>query len=600
MKPCGASERDHRSLTESDVAALVPLVFATVVMIAAWLCDAAALRIHPASIFALGVLTLAVASASILRPRGAWTASWSWRRLIAFLSLGGGFAAYVCWLAWPSLLPLTDGPDLVHHLSLIHFIQRRHALPNDPVFARYLGEMASYTPGSHLLAAIVAEWLRVDAVRVVHPVLALAVALKAGLIYNTLTRLLPGFPANIASSIAGTLLLLLPHRYLLEPLTVFGFYSQVVAETFAVAALWAILAWHQRPSRTLLALASLFLVAVVLSWPVYFPVPALAFVIVVALRWHDGRPVESTLADVLLALGPAVVTIATFAGRHPSSAGILRSGGSVLVPSVGVFGWPFVVFAAMGAVIVMRRLRTTAPIVAFAAAALAQIGALAVLQSRLGATNLYLANKTVFLLVSPAVIVAALAVDTIWRFAARLVGTLPAASFPLPASRKIAFFTAVGRDRAARLVTACSPLAVVALLLASDLPRHSLPPPLSEPLYHAGHWAQANVPSGCVDYLVERWITGYWLHLDVLGNARASERMRTETFEYKPTVGRWVVPDGAPFAIVENLATLPADARRNMTVLYQSGSAAVVRRSDGGGTCADEAPGIDRVGTASD
>jgi hypothetical protein len=103
------------------------------------------------------------------------------------------------------------------------------------------------------------------------------------------------------------------------------------------------------------------------------------------------------------------------------------------------------------------------------------------------------------------------------------------------------------------------------------------------------------VPAPCVDYLVDHWITGYWLHLDVLGNARASERMRTETFAYRDTVSRWILPGGLPFAVVENLEAVPEDARANMDVLYQAEQAAVVRRADGRDVCADATASIDRI-----
>lgn len=68
-------------------------------------------------------------------------------------------AGYVLWLAWPSLYPATSGPDLVHHLSLVHFIQQRGTLPSS-LFGAYLGEMTSYPPGSHVLAAVAST--RVD------------------------------------------------------------------------------------------------------------------------------------------------------------------------------------------------------------------------------------------------------------------------------------------------------------------------------------------------------------------------------------------------------------------------------------------------------
>ncbi|HEV3484902.1 MAG TPA: hypothetical protein VG106_05810, partial [Vicinamibacterales bacterium] len=497
--------------------------------------------------------------------------------MVAFLSVLLGFTCYLCWLAWPSLLPITRGPDLVHHLSLIHFIQDRHALPHDPSFGVYLGEMVSYTPGSHLLAALAGEWLDVDALRVLHSLQAFLVGLKGGVFFCALMR--SSRRATVAASLAGTLLLLLPYRYLLEPITVFGFYSQAVAELFAVAILWALVAFHRQPSPAPLGFIGVFASALVLAWPVYFPAVALAVAAVLLFRWWLGaRRVTAIVGDLAIALGPAAIVVTMFSVRHAGSAGILRSGGSVIVPGIDVFGWAFLFLAVGGTVLALRRWRRHLPVLAFAVGCTLQIAALAAAQAWLGATNLYLANKTVFLLVYPLAMLAA----AVLAFLTRPLRT--AAGTPM-------------KMRAVGVLAA--PALVFALLAVRNLPVRPLESPISEPVYRAGLWAQMQVPAGCVDYMVEDWVTGYWLHLDVLGNPRASERMRTETFDYRHAIGRWILPGGPTFAIVEDLPGVPADARANMEVLFESPPAAVVRRSDGAGECPDTAPGIREVGRRS-
>ena len=578
-------------LTESEAVATGALVLAAGVMTVAWGVDAIGLRIQPLVVLAAAVSSAVIALVGIAHRRGVWLVAFSGPRFAAFAAAVAGFAAYICWLAWPSLLPITEGPDLVHHLSLIHFIQRHHALPRDPALGAYLGEMASYTPGSHLIAALAGEWLRVDALRLVHPIQAVFVGLKAGVIYNTAARVLAGSAPAVAPALAGAMLLLLPHRYLLEPITVFGFYSQVIAETFAVAVLWAMAAWHQQRSRRWLALAGVFGTAVVLSWPVYLPATALAVFIVVLLPWwRGGRHLREAGVDVGTALGPAVAALAIFSARHASSAGILRSGGSVIVPSVEVFGWGFLLLCGAGAIVAVRQASTAAPVLAFAAACALQIAALAVAQTWMRATNLYLVGKTVFLLVNALAIFGALALAYALRLAGagarREAGDAGDAEPKFRATRD-----ASGSSSPARTFSSASGVLIVtALLLFRGLPVRPLGSPIAEPVYRAGMWAKAHVPPGCVDYLVSHWVAGYWLHLDVLGNPRASERMRTETFEYRPAVSRWILPAGRPFAIVEDLSATPADARRNMDVLYRSGPAAVVRRIEGAAACADEAP----------
>lgn len=193
-----------------------------------------------------------------------------WLRLAGVVA---GFAVYVCWLGWPSLFPMGEGPDIVHHLTLIHFIQERGTLPHDPLLEAYLGEMNTYPPGSHILAAAISRGLGVDAVHVVHPLIALFVGLKAGLVFAILLRLLRGSASALPVALGGTLLLLVPHAYLLRSFTQYGFYSQVIAETFAIAMVWASLAWHDAPSYRSAALVSLSGVAVVVCWPVFIGAP---------------------------------------------------------------------------------------------------------------------------------------------------------------------------------------------------------------------------------------------------------------------------------------------------------------------------------------
>lgn len=399
-------------------------------------------------------------------------------------------------------------------------------------------------------------------------------ALQAGFVFNTLTRFGMRAGFGVPAAAAGTLLLLLPHRYLIEPIVVFGFYSQVVAQTFAVGMLWGMVAWHQEPSRPLLALAGVFGVGVVLCWPVYFPAASLAVGFAVAIAYfRRERRLRASIVDLSIAVGPAAIAVVIFSARHASSAGILQSGGAVLVPSVAAFRRPFLVIAAAGLVVALRHARTTAPVLAFAAACAVQIAALAVAQTMLGATNLYLANKTVFLLVVPLTVMGGLALGAI--------------------------FGARSQSRLTPALLHWAPLILVSLLVAfSGLPLRPLESPLTQPVYRAGLWAKTHVPAPCVDYFVDHWITGYWLHLDVLGNARASERMGTETFEQRSAVSGWILPGGLPFAIVENLQSVPVDARQNMDVLHEAGTAAVVRRTDGRGACPDKTPPIDYVGNA--
>jgi hypothetical protein len=53
--------------------------------------------------------------------------------------------------------------------------------------------------------------------------------------------------------------------------------------------------------------------------------------------------------------------------------------------------------------------------------------------------------------------------------------------------------------------------------------------------------------------------------------------MRTETFEFTDTVGKWIEGRGLPYAFVEDVDAVPRDAREDMTVVRGFGRAAIVR-----------------------
>ncbi len=555
--------------TESEVTALVALLFGTSVMSLPWLADAVGLTIRPLPILITALLATVVscALAGVRRTQVEWSAV----RFGGCAALVLGSIAYLGWLAWPSLLPISDGPDLVHHLSLIHFIQQRHLLLHDHALGAYLGEMDGYTPGSHLLAALVADWLGLDGLRVVHPLAAFAVAIKIGLVYNIISRVLPSGRACAPAAVAGSLLLFVPHAYLLRSFTYYYFYSQVVAETFAVAMLWTLVAWHQQLSRTWLALFGVFGVAVALCWPVWLPAPMIAMALTVVVR-RDRSPGER-LVDLAVAAAPALAVMVVYAATHAASAAVLSSGGSTLVPRVTLFGWPFLVLAAAGGLIAIARRVALAPICWFTLACLAQIAGLVVLQRALGASNYYLAYKTVHLLVYPATIYAAIALAAAWQL---IWGALPWL-------------------RKARVAGLALPVLVIAWLARVDLPAGPIASPITDPVHRAGLWARSHLPAPCVDYLTEHWLTGYWLHIDVLGNPRQSERMRHEGFGYDRTIGKWIEPGSLPFAIVGDLAALPDDVTRNIRVLERFGPAAVVERIDGKSACHDTTPPIHQV-----
>jgi hypothetical protein len=542
----------RRVTPETFIAAFVS-AFA-VLMATGYLLDAAGLAIHPG---VLGIVFLAAALAAFRVFRESSAAPAGSPALFAVVVL---FAlAYSLWLASPSLLPVTIGPDIVHHLLLIHVIQRTHHLVHDPALGPYLLEMTNYTPGSHMAAAAVADWLRLDSLRVVLPLTAVFVAVKAGIVYVLAMRLVPERPWGSVQALTAPALLLVPAAYVLGSFFHFFFYAQVVSETFAMAMVLAALSWTRTHAARHLWLAAACGVGVFLSWPVWIVPAGAAVVTAIVAGTASSRSRVSAAAVVVI---PVTLFVILHASSHPGGASIIGSSGAVTRPSAETLGAVFVALGAVGAMLALGD-APSRPLAVLLAGAILQGLALAVLDVRAGSRSFYLPLKMVYLAVLPCAVLGALA----------LAQGSAALSSRFPVVRHAA---AVG------------PLVIAALLVHGRVPLKRQHGPISESALAAGLWARGAVPPGCVDYFSRHWLTGYWLHLDVLGNPRLSDRMRAETFEFPDAVGKWIQGKGLPYAIVEDLAAIPRDARVDMIPLREFGAAALVKNARPG-----RAPGSD-------
>jgi hypothetical protein len=519
---------------------------AAVLMVAGYVVDLFGGAIAP---LPMALAALVAFAGALLTMRGRSEAAPDGEGLAAVLTSAVVIASflYFLWLASPSLLPVTNGPDVVHHLVLIHLIQRTHHLVHGSALNGYLFEMAGYTPGSHIVAALVASWSRTDAVRVVHPIAAAFTALTFGTVYALAYRCSEGDRLDAWQACAAPVLALVPATYTLGGFMHFFFFAQVAAGTFALAMLLSFTAWARLGTVPALVWCSFCAAGIVLAWPVWIVPPVLA---VVAIAIFRGGP-RGGISSIVIALAPAAVLLLVHALRHRGAGAIVTVSGAIVSPSLTVFGVGFSVCASVGAVlaIVTGRGRT---VLVFAAAVLLEATALAALSRAAGSGSLYLPFKMMFLLVPPG---AVLASSALARVADTALARLPRAGWTV----------------------AAVPVVIGAILVWGRVPSRRQHGYVTESALAAGEWARDRLPSACVDYFAGYWLTGYWLHLDVLGNPRESARMREEPFEFRDTVGKWIEGRGLPYAFVEDFDLVPRDARQNMTVLQRFGRAAIVR-----------------------
>jgi hypothetical protein len=539
------------SRTEAVAAASVSIPAFLIVL--AYFADRVGLPLAP---FTLLGLSLVASIAATLTGRDAESRR-NGAELVAFAAVVGAVFAWIVSLAWPRLLPMGGGADLIHHLQLIDYIERHGHLVRDRGVEAYLGEMTHYTPGSHLLAVVAGAWADSDGFHSYHLIAAASVALKAGLVFLIARRLMPdGVPA-VPLALGAVLLLPLPHFYFVGSFARYSYFAQVVSELFAVAMWWALVAWIETPTLRPAAMFGLWGSAAFLTWPIWIGPPVVTFA---AAIWLSRRQVLRTR---ILAVLASAAPIALAAGVHMVGRvgwlSIAQTGAEVRIPRAGDFGVVFLGLGVAGFATAVVRRRGMA-LVAFAAAIGLQSAALYALATARGAQIPYMAIKMVHLALYPAAVAGALAGAEAWR---------------------IAMSTAVGHwftgHRAA--LTAWISVGIAATLVIIQAARVPLQPPtVSQPLYEAGRWARANLPAECVDYIAADELTSYWLHLAVLGSRRISERTADDrTFELKDAVMRWILPGGLPYAVAD-LSVLPRDIRDQTKELFRSGSALVIAR----------------------
>jgi hypothetical protein len=449
--------------------------------------------------------------------------------VIAWVGIVGFIAAMLLRLAGPGFVPPGRGPDLTHHLLLVDYIESNGHLVHDGSLDGSMGEMAHYTPASHLLAVMGGRWFGSNGLHAFYPLSVICCALTAGFVFLIGRRHRLSLPAALAAPI----LLLLPAQYFLGAFTHDGFLSQTVSIMFAVAAWWEITVWDEQPTLLGAAAAGLFLIAIFLSWPIWLGPPLLVFA---ALAFK--KPGHLAVAVV-----PFLAMAAYYAMGQWRWMVIVRTSGAVLHPSVDSLGWLLPLLAIIGAALSVtdRRVRVTLAVTLVIALQTITLFAIATSQ---GASTPYMSFKMFYFAIYPMAIFAAIAL-----------------------SRAARQSESIGWLVAAILVVVCARPALLA-------PRAI--PVVDEDLYRAGQWMRAHVGS-CADYLVADPETAYWLHLAVLGNSRSGERMKEiDLYEPRAAVAPWITAEGRGYAIAD-LRLLPDEVRSRVDIAAQFGHAAVIK-----------------------
>src|SRR5262249_56882572 len=113
-------------LLAAEAAAASVVTFLASAIVAAYAADWCGLPIVPPVILIVAIAAAAMVFAR-LRPSARGGTSTAWTLAIIVAAAFG----WLLWLARPDFLPTGSGPDLVHHLALIEYIEAHSRLVHD-------------------------------------------------------------------------------------------------------------------------------------------------------------------------------------------------------------------------------------------------------------------------------------------------------------------------------------------------------------------------------------------------------------------------------------------------------------------------------------
>ncbi len=485
------------------------------------------------------------------------TVHWDWLEAFGFVGVVVGVWGYFIAPALPTLLPPTQSSDAVRV-----YLQIMHTYPN--------GTLVSWYPaGGTFVTAMLAHWLGIAPLYLMHPVGALMLALSAGAVYGMTCAVLPPTRRAKLAALIAPALLFAPWSYFAGALNWEQyFFAQVFAQYFTLAALWFTASYAARAHGILAALIGAALLGVVAAYPIFVALPLGVFALVVlapsvraraarrgAILALIGFVVLLALAALVLQLG-GILEIIT---AQKSLTGDVGAGG-VATPSLETLGGPiFLALALAGVIVAWRANAFGKTILGFVLVWSLQLAALLVTQPFLQISG-YRVDKTFYILVFPLAMLAAL---------------LPAQAFARVTAR-------IETSRRA-LLAASVALGIVLSASIGGLRPPKAYQPFTPAELDTALWAKQNLDTYQIAYLDPLPSRAYWLAFGLW-----RETLPNEWFQWIPAgvklgpadFDAWLAdPRGHPYALVRQ-ADLGARQFEALPVnlVYRAGDCAIVQR----------------------
>lgn len=474
--------------------------------------------------------------------------------LAGFLLVIGVVLAYGLRLAGPSLFPVGNSVDAVHHYLLTDYIFTSEGLVHDPAGLRdYLGEMTVYPFGFSLLVAQLAKITGIETIKLLFPIAAFTVALSAGVIYSIICHLLPKTSLSKAAALGSASLLFIPYGYFIGSFADQNYYAMVLAELYLLVSLWYLVVPQRNWAWSfLLALSGATLVVI---YPTWLPI---SFGSLVALTLLErGKAWRERVRWIAIPLVAALAVLAVFLpGRIQVGMSVLANEGSTIRPSVESVGWPLIILAVLGFVAGFLALRRFAPVYLFSTFLGLEILGLVVAQRLFEVGSSYAIFKMVYLVIYLLPIFVCLGVFWLIKSLERRISLGLVTSVVL------------------LLVLAGSTWVLVDRFHDGSAVSH----PITESEFQAGLWARDNLPPNKLDYVGHHPLSAYWLHIGVMNNKRSSSATLRWLLERPLTFDGWFYNPREPeYLVVGEMGGVPADP--GYDVLFRSDPSAVLRRS---------------------
>jgi hypothetical protein len=559
-------ERTHVSTSQALFTFILLVLFFTLLngylqnLVADYRADATLVLV---GVIAEMTLSLALARRFIAIEFDGWEAA-------GFLVVVLGVWAYFVYAALPTLLPPTHSSDAVRVYQQVMFTYPKGTL------------VSWYPAGGTFVTAMLARWLGIEPLRILHPVAASFLALSAGAVYGITCALLPSRLLSKIIALIAPALLFVPWSYFAGMINWEQyFFAQAFAQYFTLAALWYTLSYARAPRVVWLVLIGAALLGTVAAYPLFVALPLALFGLVLCVplviahlrRPSLDEPPESlhrpplSARRALIILGVFIallllMIVALQQGGILELIGVEKAlqsevgAGGVTRPSLDTLGGPiFLALAILGAWLAWREGAAGKTILGLLLVWLLQLGALLVLQPFVQISG-YRVDKTFYILVFPLAMLATLSLaHGIARIAARVNWSV----------------------REYRVVFIATIFVLSVAVLAFRPPK--VYSPLTESEIQVARWAKGFYNNTYqIAYLEQDTISAYWLSLGIW-----EERVPNEWFQWIPpgrkmgpaTFDEWYLDDAwQDKLLVRYLDELPIKLR----VVYQVGESAIVEK----------------------